>query len=251
MRRLRRPPAPSADWAFFLDVDGTLLELADTPSAVLVDKSLLELVGRLHEASGGAVALVSGRSLSDLEDLLDSLHLPMAGQHGLERRDTAGRRWIHAASPGAKCAIKEALIPVLVRHPGLLLEDKGLSLALHYRLAPHLAAYAHRLMARLALEAGGDLELQRGKRVVEVKPAAIDKGTAVAEYLAEPPFRGRHPVFIGDDLNDEHAFAEVNRREGTSIKVGRGASCARYRLPSVVAVRHWLAGALPKTGRAT
>jgi trehalose 6-phosphate phosphatase len=119
----------------------------------------------------------------------------------------------------------------------ILLEDKGLTLALHYRQAPHLAAYAHRLMARLMQEAGGGLELQKGKRVIEIKPAGIDKGTAVAEYLAESPFRGRHPVFIGDDLNDEHGFAEVNRAGGISIKVGPGASCARYRLPHVAAVR--------------
>ncbi|OHC70265.1 MAG: trehalose-phosphatase [Rhodocyclales bacterium RIFCSPLOWO2_02_FULL_63_24] len=248
MRRIRLPPAPCADWAFFLDVDGTLLEIADRPSAVRVDMPLLELIGQLYRTSGGAVALVSGRSISDLENLLGSLRLPIAGQHGLERRDAAGRLWIHAAPPGAKCAIKEALTPVLARHPGLLMEDKGLTLALHYRLAPHLAAYAHRLMARLMEEAGGGLELQRGKRVVEVKPAGIDKGSAVAEYLAEPPFLGRHPVFIGDDLNDEHGFAEVNRMEGTSIKVGGGVSCARYRLSGVVAVRHWLTAALKGTG---
>lgn len=240
----RQPPAACVECAFFLDVDGTLLEIADTPSAVRVDMELLELIGRLFRISGGALALVSGRSISDLEELLGTLRLPLAGQHGLERRDAAGRLWIHAAPPAAKCAIKEALVSVLTRHPGLLLEDKGLTLALHYRQAPHLAAYAHRLMARLMQEAGGELELQKGKRVIEIKPAGIDKGTAVAEYLTESPFRGRHPVFIGDDLNDEHGFAEVNRMGGISIKVGPGTSCARYRLPHVAAVRHWLNEAL-------
>ncbi|HEY5291788.1 MAG TPA: trehalose-phosphatase, partial [Burkholderiales bacterium] len=166
------------------------------------------------------------------------------GQHGLERRDAAGRLWIHAAPPTAKCAIMEALAPVLARHPGLLLEDKGLTLALHYRLAPHLAAYAHRLMVRLAGAAGSGLEVQRGKRVAEVKPSGIDKGTAVAEYLAESPFRGRRPVFIGDDLNDEHGFAEVNKLDGISIKVGKGGSCARFRVRDVAAVRRWLGDAL-------
>jgi len=242
--RARRPPAAHAGWAFFLDVDGTLLEIADTPSAVHVDTDLLELVAQLHELSGGAVALVSGRSISDLEALLGQTRLPLAGQHGLERRDAAGRLWIHAAPPGAKCAIKESLAPVLDRHPGLLLEDKGLTLALHYRHAPHLAAYAQRLMARLTREAGGGLELQKGKCVMEIKPAGVDKGTAVAEYLTESPFRGRHPVFIGDDLNDEHGFAEVNRMGGISIKVGAGPSCAAYRLSGVAAVRAWLGDAL-------
>ena len=246
---LRRPPAACVECAFFLDVDGTLLEIADTPSAVRVDMELLELIEKLSRISGGALALVSGRSISDLEELLGARRMPLAGQHGLERRDAAGRLWIHAAPPGAKCAIKEALAPVLARHPGLLLEDKGLTLALHYRQAPHLAAYAQRLMAKLMQEAGDGLELQKGKRVMEIKPAGIDKGTAVAEYLAESPFRGRHPVFIGDDLNDEHGFAEVNRMGGISIKVGRGASCARYRLPSVAAVRHWLNAALEEGTR--
>ena len=238
------PPAPCLDWAYFLDVDGTLIDIADTPDAVRVDTALLDLIARLHRASGGAVALISGRALSDLEHRLGTLHLPLAGQHGLERRDASGRLWIHAAPPAAKHAIKEALAPVLALHPGLLLEDKGLTLALHYRLAPHLASYAHRLMARLAIAANAGLEVQRGKRVAEVKPAGIDKGTAVAEYLAEPPFRGRRAVFIGDDLNDEHGFAEVNKLDGISIKVGKGSSCARFRLPDVVAVRRWLGDTL-------
>jgi len=234
------PPAACLDWAYFLDVDGTLLDIADTPDAVHVDAALLDLIARLYRESGEAMALVSGRAISDLERLLGALHLPLAGQHGLERRDAAGRLWIHAAPPTAKCAIKEALAPVLARHPGLLVEDKGLTLALHYRQAPHLASYAQRLMDRLANDANAGLEVQRGKCVAEVKPAGIDKGTAVAEYLAESPFKGRRPVFIGDDLNDEHGFAEVNRLGGVSIRVGKGPSCARFRLRDVAAVRRWL-----------
>lgn len=238
------PPTACIDWAYFLDVDGTLLDIADTPDAVCVDTALLSLIARLYRESGGAMALVSGRAISDLEKLLGTLRLPLAGQHGLERRDAAGRLWMHAAPPAAKCAIKEALAPVLERHPGLLLEDKGLTLALHYRLAPHLASYVHRLMGRLAEDASAGLEVQLGKRVAEVKPSGIDKGTAVAEYLFESPFKGRRPVFIGDDLNDEHGFAEVNKLDGISIKVGKGRSCARYRLPDVAAVRRWLGNAL-------
>lgn len=103
------PPAPSADWAYFLDVDGTLIDIAETPDAVQVDTALLDLIERLYRVSGGAVALVSGRSISDLERYLGTLRLPLAGQHGLERRDAAGRLWIHAAPPQAKSAIKEAL----------------------------------------------------------------------------------------------------------------------------------------------
>ena len=241
------PPPPSPDWAFFLDVDGTLINLADTPQAVCVDAALLDLIERLHRASGGAVALISGRMISDLQHLIGALKLPLAGQHGLERRDAAGRLWMHAAPPAAKFVIKEALAPMLARHRGLMLEDKGLTLALHYRLAPSMAASVHRIMGRLVSQIGDGLELQRGTRVVEIKPAGVDKGSAVAEYLAEPPFRGRCAVFIGDDLNDEHGFAEVNRLGGISIKVGRGASCARFRLKDVASVRGWLATALRET----
>jgi trehalose 6-phosphate phosphatase len=238
------PPAPSPDWAYFLDVDGTLIDIADTPEAVHVDAALLELIARLQRASGGAVALVSGRALAFLDSRLGALRLPLAGQHGLERRDAEGRLWVHAAPPAAKAAIKAALAPVLARHAGLLLEDKGLTLALHYRLAPQLAAYAHRLMNRLAAAADAGLEVQRGRRVAEIKPSGMDKGAAVAAFLAEPPFKGRRPVFIGDDRNDEHGFAVVNQLDGISIKVGKGASCARYRLPDVAAVRRWLGAAL-------
>jgi trehalose 6-phosphate phosphatase len=242
--RARFPSAPSVDWAYFLDVDGTLIDIAETPDAVSIDTALLELIARLYRDSGGAMALISGRAISDLDKRLGMLHMPLAGQHGLERRDAAGRLWIHAAPPAAKYAIKEALAPVLAQHPGLLLEDKGLTLALHYRLAPHLASYVHRLMDKLAEDANAGLEVQGGKRVAEVKPAGIDKGTAVAEYLSEWPFIGRRPVFIGDDFNDEHGFAEVNKLDGISIKVGKGPSCARYRLPDVTAVRRWLGVAL-------
>jgi trehalose 6-phosphate phosphatase len=245
------PPAACLDWAYFLDVDGTLLDIADTPDAVHVDEALLDLIARLYRESGEAMALVSGRAISDLDKLLGALHLPLAGQHGLERRDAAGRLWIHAAPPAAKCSIKEALAPVLARHSGLLLEDKGLTLALHYRQAPHLASYAQRLMAKLANDANAGLEVQRGKRVAEVKPAGVDKGTAVAEYLSESPFKGRRPVFIGDDLNDEHGFAEVNRLGGVSIRVGKGGSCARFRLPDVAAVRRWLGDAFKEDACAT
>ncbi|TSA17708.1 MAG: trehalose-phosphatase [Betaproteobacteria bacterium] len=238
--RIGLPPAPRLDWAYFLDVDGTLIDIADTPDAVHVDAALLGLIAHLHRASGGAVALVSGRALSDLAPRLGALRLPLAGLHGLERRDAAGQLRRYAAPPAAKQAIKDALAPVLARHPGLLLEDKGLTLALHYRLAPRLAAYAHRLMAQLARAANAGLEVQRGKRIAEIKPAGIDKGTAVSEYLTESPFMGRRPVFIGDDLNDEHGFAEVNKQDGISIKVGKGGTCARFRLPDVAAVRRWL-----------
>jgi trehalose 6-phosphate phosphatase len=236
------PPHPSTDWAYFLDVDGTLLEIADNPNAVRVEQSLLQLLERLHRASG-AVALVSGRAISDLDRRIAN-RLPRAGQHGLERRDAAGRLWLHATPPEAKDRIRTALTPWLEKYAGLLLEDKGLTLALHYRQEPELEDQMNELMANLIAEAGGSLVMQKGKCVVEAKPANFDKGTAVGEFLAEAPFKDRRPVFIGDDLNDEHGFAAINRLGGISIKVGEGESCAAYRLPDVDSVRAWLASAL-------
>jgi len=218
--------------------------LAKTPQAVLVEEPLLQLIASLHAACGGALALVSGRMISDLQDRIKLVQLPLAGLHGLERRDSGGRLWIHATPPAAKGAIKDALGPLLARQPALILEDKGLTLALHYRQAPMLGAYVHRLMGQLLRMHGQGLELQRGKFVVEIKPAGVDKGTAIGEYLQESPFKGRLPVFIGDDQNDEQGFAAVNAIGGVSIKVGNGPSCARYRLPDVAAVRHWLGLAL-------
>lgn len=238
--RATYPPQPRLEWAYFLDVDGTLLPIADSPQAIVVAQSLRALITEVHRACGGALALVSGRMVSDLQERINLPQLPLAGLHGLERRDGAGRLWRNATPPAAKQAIADALRPLLARHPGLLFEDKGLTLALHYRQAPALAAYVHRRMAQLAQLHGPGLELQRGKFVVEIKPAGVDKGTAIAQYLAEPPFAGRQPVFIGDDQNDEHGFAAVNAQGGISIKVGRGPSCAHFRLPDVAAVHHWL-----------
>lgn len=238
------PPPARSEWAYFLDFDGTLLDLAITPDAIHVDAALPELLAALHRRCAGAVALISGRALSDLDFRLALPALPKAGQHGLERRDAAGRLWLHAAPVQAKQAISAALAPILEQHDGLILEDKGLTLALHYRLVPELASYAHQVMRRLVDEVGETLVVQEGKCIVEVKPAGVDKGTAIAEYLAEPPFAGRRPVFIGDDQNDEHGFAVVNERDGISIGVGAGRCSARYRLADVGAVRGWLTGAL-------
>jgi trehalose 6-phosphate phosphatase len=242
MEHDKLPPKPSVDWAYFLDVDGTLLEIAENPNAVRVEQSLLQLLERLHRASG-AVALISGRAISDLDRRIAN-RLPRAGQHGLERRDSTGRLHLHATPTEAKDRIRNALAPWLERHSGLLLEDKGVTLALHYRQAPELEEQMTALMANLIAEAGDNLVMQKGKCVVEAKPANFDKGTAIEEFLAEAPFKGRQAVFIGDDLNDEHGFAVINKAGGISIKVGPEPTCARYRLPDVESVRAWLASAL-------
>lgn len=236
-------PAARTDWAFFLDVDGTLLEIAATPNAVHVDRRLLRMLDALHRACHGAVALVTGRALVDLERRFGDLKLPRVGQHGLERRDAAGR---YSARPGAgkaKESIRQAVLP-MVERLALGLEDKGMTLAVHCRQRPELEPLVLEEMTRLVERLGDGMVVQPGKCVVEVKPAGVDKGTAIEEFLAEPPFAGRVPVCIGDDLNDEHGFAVVNRRGGISIKVGEGDTGARYRMDGVDEVRAWLEAAL-------
>lgn len=252
MHIARKAPLPSArsDWAYFLDVDGTLIELAANPGAVRVDDALLGLVARLHHACGGALALISGRSLADLERLLGSVRIPLAGQHGLERRDAQGRLHTHATPQAVKRGLRQRLDALVARHPGLLLEDKGLTLALHYRQAPQLAAWLHRQLTDW-VAANEGLQLQKGKRVLEIKPAGFDKGSAIAEFMAESPFHGRRPVFIGDDVTDEHGFARVNLLDGLTVKVGAGKTAARHRLAAATAVRSWLAGAIPPQGEST
>ncbi|HST07014.1 MAG TPA: trehalose-phosphatase [Gemmatimonadaceae bacterium] len=243
MRRRRtraEPPAPRVDWAYFFDIDGTLVDIAPTPWEVRLERELLELLLRLHRATGGALALISGRSIADIDSIFHATRLPVAGQHGIERRDSRGRITRHRFPTGRLAETRAQLGEIVARHPGLLLEDKELSLALHYRQQPALGSYVHRLMRTVQAEIGPDYSVQLGKRIVELKPSGRDKGQAVQEFMAESPFKGRVPVFVGDDVTDEHGFEVVNALGGYSIKVGRGRSSARWRLSDVEAVRAWL-----------
>lgn len=234
------PPAPRADWAYFVDLDGTLLDIAPSPDEVHLDAEVQTLLTELSEFAGGAVALISGRSISDISALISEPCLPVAGQHGLERRDASGRITAHLEESNGLAFAAGALEREVKKYAGLLLERKGLSLALHYRAVPELASHVHTVMRRLCSELGPEYVLQEGKRVVELKPAGKNKGVAVQEFLQEPPFLGRTPVFLGDDATDEYAFAVVNEENGISIKVGPGKTGARFRLKDVRAVRRWL-----------
>jgi trehalose 6-phosphate phosphatase len=233
-------PALSPYWAFFLDIDGTLLELAERPDMVRADAGLVSLLGGLQQAANGAVALISGRSVADVDRLFAPLELPVAGQHGVERRDAAGQVHRHdfPLEPLRDSAAR--LQAFAAAHPGLILEDKGNSLALHYRQAPQLAEQARAEMARVAAGLGDAFELQAGKMVFELKPGGRDKGNVIDEFMREAPFRGCTPVFVGDDLTDEYGFGAVNRMGGHAIKVGAGRSVARWRLADAQAVRAWL-----------
>jgi trehalose 6-phosphate phosphatase len=235
-------PPYAADCAFFLDIDGTLLEIAETPDAVRTGAADYRLLERLHAAAGGAVALVSGRTLAMIDALFAPLKLPAAGQHGYERRDGAGRRRRHRFDAARLRPVAAVLRDFASRHPGVVFEDKGASVALHYRLAPELRDAAHEQALAAAALLPGQVEVQPGKMVWEVKPAGAHKGMAIDEFMRELPFRGRLPVYLGDDLTDEDAFRAVNRLGGQSIKVGAGETAARYRLPDPAAARAWLDG---------
>lgn len=235
-------PAPHSDWALFLDFDGTLVEIAPAPSAVRLSPRLRPMLEALATRLDGAVALVSGRPLAELDRLLAPLVLPAAGLHGLERRRADGRILRSPAPQAALDAARARLAAFVAETPGVLLEDKGLTLALHFRSAPERAAACRRAAADALAAAQGALRLLEGKMVFELRPEGGDKGEAVAAFLAEPPFAGRKPVFAGDDVTDEDAFAIVTERGGIAVRVGDGApSRARYRVPSVEALLDWLA----------
>jgi trehalose 6-phosphate phosphatase len=233
-------PKLASGTAFFLDVDGTLVDFADRPQEVRVDDDLGRLLSELHNAAGGALALISGRSVSDVDRLFASRRLCIAGQHGAERRDAAGMVHRHGLPLARLRTAGDTLRRFSAAHPDLVLEDKGMNLALHYRLAPHLASNVQGAVQDIVKDLGEEFEVQKGKMVFEIKPSGKDKGTAIAEFMKEKPFRDRVPVFIGDDQTDEYGFRIVNRLGGHSVKVGRGPTTARWRLPDASAVRAWL-----------
>jgi trehalose 6-phosphate phosphatase len=243
-----RVPATLAGHALFLDIDGTLLHHAESPDAVSVGEDLVARLLRVREAAGGALALISGRSIAGIDALFAPARFACAGQHGTERRSADGQLHQHAPPAHGLREVAARLRSLARARPGLLIEDKGESLALHFRAEPSLAGLVEH-EARLAVASlGHPFELLAGKYVFEVKPGGKDKGTAIADFLAEAPFAGRVPVFVGDDVTDEHGFALVNRRGGLSIKVGPGATVARCRLRDADAVATWLAG-LDSVGR--
>jgi trehalose 6-phosphate phosphatase len=228
------------DFAFFLDIDGTLLEIAATPKAVHMAKDDCKLVAALYDKAGGALALVSGRSLAMIDELFSPMRLPAAGQHGVERRDARGRVHKPSLSDDLLARAAEPIRAFAQQHAGLVFEHKGYSMALHYRLAPQLASAAHAVVREAAREIGDGVEVQGGKMVAELKPAGHDKGRAIEAFMKERPFARRVPVFLGDDLTDEHGFRVVDRLGGHSIKVGAGPTVARWRLPNPSAARAWL-----------
>jgi trehalose 6-phosphate phosphatase len=232
-------PLPTNAWCLFLDVDGTLLELADHPGAVFVDSELTSLLARLRAAAGGAVALISGRTIADLDRLFGDPSLLLAGMHGCERRDADGRVHVAPVAVEQLSPVRAGLQRLVTRHAGLLLEDKGAGLALHFLKARELE---HELRAEVSLLAAPlvpHFALLDGHAVIEVKPAAHTKDSAVTAFMEEEPFRGRQPIFIGDDRTDYAGFAAVRRFDGLAVAVGDRVK-ADWWLPGPAAVRGWL-----------
>ncbi|WP_343464205.1 trehalose-phosphatase [Pantoea sp.] len=226
-------------YAFFFDVDGTLATIQSQPESVSIPALVRQHLQQLSNLTHGAVALVSGRPIAQLDALVAPLEAPAAGVHGAERRDATGRIHRRTLPDDIAQTLQSELQATLDQWPGTLLEVKGMAFALHYRNAPDyenaILALAHDAVERFPL-----LTLQPGKCVVELKPQGVDKGAAVQAFMQEAPFSGRIPVFVGDDLTDEKGFAAVNALQGISVKVGEGATQAHYRLQDVEAVWHWL-----------
>ena len=235
------PPASSLDWCLFLDVDGTLVELTDTPFDTRASGELKALLNEVSARLGGAVALVSGRSIEYLDALFAPARLPSAGLHGVERRKGSGA--IHGASfhDSQLDPARAALVDLVQSHPGTLLEDKGRTIALHFRLAPQFEAELRDAVTGIATALGTHYHVQAGSMMLEIKPRGFNKGAAVKEFMKEPPFSGRTPVYVGDDLTDLDGFRVAETHGGISIAVGDRVQ-GEYHLDDPAAVLAWLAG---------
>jgi trehalose 6-phosphate phosphatase len=236
----------SRDCALFLDFDGTLVDLAATPEGIVVDPAMLEALRVLYRQLDGRVAIVSGRPIAQIDQMLGEPGLPVAGVHGIERRDAAGQ--VHYA-PAASCvAVKMRALQLAARYPGLLVEEKRGAVALHYRQAPELEEMCKAEMLDAVQQCSG-LVLLHGKMVLEAKPAGVNKGTAIRDFLLEAPFQGYRPLFAGDDTTDEAGFAYVQENGGEGVKVGSGPSVAWHRVASPEALRALLVDAAGRLAR--
>lgn len=237
------PPLPTdfSKLAMLLDVDGTILDLAATPREVFVPHSLRDTLARLWERTGGAVAFVSGRPVNELDLIFSPLQLPAIGGHGAELRTIAG------AAPGAPRLppldpnLKRRFAAIAESGPGIVVEDKGYSLALHYRLAPDKARMVREAAARICADLDTTpVELLPGKAVMEIKQPGFTKATAVRELMSFPPFAGRRPLFIGDDVTDLGVFEIMPEFHGFGISVGRNVPGVEICFERPEDVRGWL-----------
>lgn len=234
------PTRFDARWALFLDVDGTLLDHADEPAGVVLASGLLATLKRLCTYTQGALALVSGRSIADLDKLFTPCTFAAAGQHGLEIRDTQGQIAFDEQARARNAVAVEALMRQTRKLVNITVEDKGLSVALHYRRAPYLRDRLLHLTRGLARTLGSDFRVIDGNMAFEIKSGPSDKGSAIRKLLNDPVFHTRTPIYVGDDTTDEDGFALVNAMNGLSVKVGLGPSIATQRAANPTEVRRWL-----------
>lgn len=228
---------PGEAWALFLDFDGTLVEIAERPEAVTVDPALPDTLAQLRDRLGGALALISGRPIEVLDRFLSPHRFDAAGLHGVEHRIAGHLSPCRSEEHPALRRAVERLGSALVDRRGVLVEDKGCSVAVHWRLAPDQAEAAARTVQEVAAELGSGYRLQNGKAVAEILPASAGKGPVIERFLRHAPYSGRRPMFVGDDLTDENGFAAVQARGGAAVRVGPGPTLATYRLPSPQALR--------------
>jgi len=241
-------PVPSSlvphlsETAVLLDIDGTLLELAPTPREVWVPPGLAKTLHRLHKRTNGALALVSGRSINDIDLIFAPDQFPAVGGHGAEMRIEADSEAVSAHAPPMDKELKRRLAAIARLSPGILLEDKGYSLALHYRLAPHAekAIYAAVSLIRADLP-NAPIEVLPGKLVCEIKHSGFTKASGVMELMTHEPFKGRRPLFIGDDVTDESVFAIMPDLDGLAFSVGRRARGVAGHFDAPSDVREFLA----------
>jgi trehalose 6-phosphate phosphatase len=226
-------------YAVFLDFDGTLVDIADQPDSVRMNASTLRRIASIQSRVDHALAVVSGREIAVIDQFLRPLKLPVAGVHGLERRDSAGR--LHkAATNGAEFAFHAGTIAqALDGERGVIIEVKSGAVALHFRLRPDLEMRCRKIAEDLTRDRP-DLALLRGKMVYEIRRTGPNKGTVIREFLDEPPFSGRVPIFAGDDVTDEEGFLVVNDLGGVSIKIGADQTAASYRARDINEFQDWL-----------
>lgn len=233
-------PPPRPDWALFLDIDGTLVDLAPTPEAIEVSADLPALLERLAHRLAGGLALVSGRRLSDLDRLFAPFRFPAAGVHGAERRDALGGLHCAGLTSADLEPARAELRRFVSRHPALRLEDKGRSLALHFRQAPGLETAVREVLDRIRASLPADACLQPGHCVIEVKSGSSSKRGAVEQFMQELPFAGRIPIYLGDDLTDLDALAYAQSAGGRGIFIGPEPRPGCDWLPDPAAVCEWL-----------
>lgn len=237
---LPEPATPHGRVALFLDMDGVLAPLAPTPDAVVADPHRTAVIARLVKALDGRVAIVSGRTLDEIDRIADHASPAAAGVHGLVRRRANGERAVIMPSPGVALAA-EAITAFAAERPGLLVERKGVAVGVHYRQAPRYEAEVLALAHDLAATHG--LSIQPGVLVVELKTPGADKGAALTAFMSEPPFKGARPIMLGDDLTDEHGFLAAEALGGFGVLVGPPRpTAARYGLSGPDAVLDWLEG---------